>query len=135
MTTRCSEPSVPVQKSFGSCVGLWLQDFAFELNRAGYAAMTARRHIRAAEYFMRWTDRRGIATATLNELFVEKFGQHLHRCRCPHYGHSLIRIKTNGALLFLSYLRNVGVVSATSSKTPTSESLLITAFHRWMRQQ
>ncbi len=55
-------------------------------------------------------------TAALNELFIEKFGQYLHRCRCPHYGRSLIRIKTNGARLFLSYLHNVGVVSATLSR-------------------
>lgn len=135
MTTRFSEPSVPTQESFGSRVGLWLQGFAYELNRAGYAAMTARRHIRAAEHFMHWTDRRGIATATLNELFVEKFGQYLHRCRCPHYGRSLIRIKTNGARLFLSYLHNLGVVSATLSMTPTPEPLLVTTFLQWMRQQ
>jgi hypothetical protein len=43
MTTRFSEPSVPVQESFGSGVGLWLRGFAYELHRAGYAAMTARR--------------------------------------------------------------------------------------------
>src|SRR2546422_1129664 len=136
MTTRFSESfPVPVQKYFDGRVGPWLQGFAYELNDAGYAEMTARRHIRAAEHFMVWTDRRGIAVATLNEASVEKFGQHLRRCRCPRYGRSLIRIKTNGTHLFLSYLRDAGIASAALSEAPTSEPVLLTAFDQWMRQQ
>jgi hypothetical protein len=135
MSNRFSESPVSVQEYFDRRVEPWLQGFADKLKHAGYGAMTARRHIRAAEHFRDWTDQRGIAVATLNESFVEKFGQHLRRCRVPRYGRSLIRIKTNGAHLFLSYLRNAGIVSSTLSETPTPEPALLTAFHQWMRQQ
>jgi len=131
MITRFSQCPVPVQECLEKRVELWLQGFAEELTHAGYAEMIARRHIRAAEHFMDWSGRRNMAVAALNVSFVEKFGQHLRRCRCPRYGRALVRIKTNGAHLFLSYLRGVGAVS---SKTPAPEPVLLTAFHQWMRR-
>jgi len=42
--------------------GLLLEGFAKELWQGGYAKITARRHIRAAEHFIYWTDREGIPT-------------------------------------------------------------------------
>jgi len=132
MTTRFSQRPVPAQECLEKRVELWLQGFAQELKHAGYAEMTARRHIRAAKHFMDWSGRRDMAVATLNESFVDKFGQHLRRCRCPHYRRGLIRIKTNGAHLFLNYLRGLGAVSP---ETPDPEPILLTAFHQWMRQQ
>ena len=135
MTTRFSQCPVPVQECLEKRIELWLQGFAEELKDAGYAEMSARRHIRGAEHFMDWTGQADMAVSTLNESFVDKFEQHLRRCRCPRYGRSLIRIKTNGAYLFLSYLRDAGVVSSTRPETLAPEPVLIARFHQWMRQQ
>ena len=65
MTTRFSQCAVPVQECLGKRVELWLQGFAEELKHAGYAEMTARPHIRAAEHFMDWTGQRDMTVATL----------------------------------------------------------------------
>ena len=40
----------------GPC-GPLLEGFAQELCQGGYSEITARRHIRAAEHFLYWTDR------------------------------------------------------------------------------
>lgn len=41
----------------------------------------------------------------------------------------------NVARLFLTYLRDVGVVTASVSGQTTQEPVLLTRFHQWMRQQ
>src|SRR3989442_4316711 len=128
MSTRVFETSVRDQEHLKGPAGPSLEGFAHELNQAGYAAMTIRRHIRAAEHFIEWTDRKGIEVATLNESFIEKFGHHLHRCRCPGYRRThLIDLKKRGAHLFLTYLRDVGLVTAAVSEPTTPQPVLLTA--------
>jgi hypothetical protein len=88
MLTEFFESPLRIREVRGGPFGPLLEGFAQELCRAGYARITARRHIRAAEHFSYWTDRKGIPVANLNESFVDRFGRHLDRCRCPRYGHS-----------------------------------------------
>src|SRR5664279_5934928 len=66
--------------------GRKLEGFAQELYKAGYAEISARRHIRAAEHLIHWTGRKGGTVATLDEPTIEEFVRHLNRCRCPRYG-------------------------------------------------
>jgi len=66
-----------------SCTeGCLLEGFVQELYQAGYAQLTARRHLRAAEHFVHWIGRRGIPVSALEDRFIEEFSDHLNRCRC-----------------------------------------------------
>ena len=135
MLANFFESPVRIRELCGGPFGPSLEGFAQQLCRAGYAKITARRHIRAAEHFIYWTDRKDIAVATLNQSSVDRFGRHLHRCRCPGYGHTPLIHLQNGARLFLAYLRDGGVATASVARQTTQESVLLTAFRQWMRQQ
>jgi integrase/recombinase XerD len=88
-----------------------LEGFAQELCKVGYAEITARRHIRAAEHLIHWTGRKGGTVATLDERMIEEFVRHLNRCRCPRYGRTHRRDIRKGAALFLRYARFADVVT------------------------
>ena len=62
--------------------GALFEGFAHALSRMRYAAITGRRHLRAAEHFIDWTDRNGLSVPDLNVQALERFGRHLGRCRC-----------------------------------------------------
>lgn len=66
--------------------GALCDGFAQALSQTGYSTITARRYLRAAEHFIDWTDRNGLAVREVNEAAVVRFGRHLGRCRC--HGHA-----------------------------------------------
>jgi site-specific recombinase XerD len=115
--------------------GQLLEGFAKELYREGYAETSARRHIRAAEHFVYWTDRKGTQLSGLTESDLEHFDRHLNRCRCRDYGHSDRPGSLHGARLFLRHLRSTGVVTASIAKTTNQDPVLLAAFCKWMHQQ
>ena len=47
--------------------GSLLERFAEKLRHAGYAKITARRHIRAAEHLLHWAERKGVPISDLTE--------------------------------------------------------------------
>lgn len=53
--------------------GALLADFAAAPSVAGYAQITARRHIRAAERLVHWADKAGIAADGLGARAVSRF--------------------------------------------------------------
>jgi integrase/recombinase XerD len=59
--------------------GAQLDSFARQLYESGYAQVTARRHIRAAEHFVFWAGRGGTRISDLTEESVKRFGRHLRR--------------------------------------------------------
>src|SRR2546426_9035882 len=81
--------------------GALFEEFARALAHAGYAEITARRHLRAAEHFIYWADRQGTPIRSVTEQLLERFRQHLRRCRCPHYGHKDRLNVFHGARVFL----------------------------------
>jgi len=115
--------------------GPLLEGFTEELCQAGYAEITARRHIRAAEHLIYWTDREGIPISNLTEKFIERFDRHLDRCQCPRYGHTHRLDLLNGARLFLKHLRGACVIAASVVESTAQDPILLTAFCQWMRQQ
>lgn len=115
--------------------GPLLEGFAEELYRAGYAEITARKHIRAAEHFIYWTDGNSIPVSSLTEKFLERFDSHLDRCRCPGYGHSNRLHLLNGARLFLKHLHGARVILAPAAEPTIQDPELLTAFYQWMRQR
>ena len=85
--------------------GALLEGFAHALSQTRYAAITGRKHVRAAEHFIDWTDRHGLSVPDLNVQALERFGRHLGRCRC-HFAHANRIDVLNGARIFLTYLRD-----------------------------
>lgn len=134
MLSEFFESRTRIQALRGSPAGPLLESFARALSDAGYATSTARKHLRAAEHFIEWTHRHDIAARESNEQVLARFDTHLSRCRCPDYGHADRVGVIYGARLFVSHLRDAGVVAASTPRDPGDPDLL-PAFGRWMRQQ
>lgn len=115
--------------------GHLLEGFAQELCQAGYAKITARRHIRAAEHLVHWVSQQGGTVATLDERIIEEFVQHLNRCRCPRFGHTHRRDLRSGACLFLRYTRFADLVAIRRVDEIIVDPSLLVSFCGWMRQQ
>ena len=111
--------------------GRLFEAFAQELHQAGYAKITARSHLRAAEHLVHWTRLKGAPITTLDERFVEEFAQHLDRCRCPRYA----REQQNGMRLFIGHLRRAGILTAPINEESIEDPVLLISFRRWMQQQ
>jgi len=112
-----------------------LEGFARALCQAGYAEITARRHIRAAEHLVHWIRRNGSPLATLDERCIEEFVQHLKRCRCPTFGRSNRKDLLRGAYLFLRHARFADIVTTRISEGRGTDPALLLSFCDWMRQQ
>ena len=115
--------------------GPLLEGFTRGLWQEGYAEITARRHIRAAEHLMYWTDREGIPISSFTARLLERFDRHLDQCHCARYGHSDRLQLLNGARLFLKHLRGAGVITAPQIEITAQDPVLFTEFCQWMRQQ
>jgi site-specific recombinase XerD len=116
--------------------GSLIVDFAGELYQAGYSIISARRHIRTVEHFVHWIgSKKGIRITTLTELGVDKFLNHLNRCRCPHFARSDRRNVEKGTKMFVNHLRRTGVIAAATELQSTEDSEQFTSFCEWMRQQ
>lgn len=115
--------------------GPFLERFAEELFHSGYAEITARRHIRAAEHLIYWSESEGISIPILTEKVVEQFDDHLNGCKCPGYGHTHRLYLLNGVRLFLKHLRGAGKITTSVDRTTTQDPVLLTAFCEWMRRQ
>lgn len=115
--------------------GRLLEGFAREMCQAGYAEITARRHIRAAEHLIYWTGRKRTPIAALDERLVKDFAHHLDRCRCPRYGRTDRQDLQNGVRLFFGHLRRAGALKASITEPVVQDPVLLTSFCHWMRQQ
>lgn len=123
--------------------GQLLEGFAERLFESGYAEITARQHIRAVEHLIYWTDHEGTQIPSLTEDILVRYNHHLKRCRCPGYGRcrypSYGRIRrrnlVQGARLFLRFLRSVGVITASVTKSTSQYPVLLVEFIQWMREQ
>jgi site-specific recombinase XerD len=112
-----------------------LEEFAQQLHHVGYAQLTARRHLRAAEHLVYWTGHDGMPVTALDERFAERFSRHLDRCRCPGYGRTHRLELENGVRLFIDYLRRTGVLTGPIQEESIEAPALLVSFGRWMRQQ
>ena len=110
-----------------------LESFARALSDAGYAAIIARRHLRAAEHFIYWSDRRRTSVDEWNEQSLVGFGHHLSRCHGSDSGYTYRLKLVRGARLFLAWLRNARIIN--SVRPSIHDPDLLSAFRQWMRQQ
>ena len=135
MLSEFFESSSRIQELRAGPDGRVLEGFAQELGQAGYAEITARRHIRAAEHLIHWLGRKGRTVAALDDRTIEEFVHHLNRCRCPRYGHTHTRDIRKGAHLFLRYARFADVVTTRSVQEVNVDPPLLVSFCDWMRRQ
>jgi integrase/recombinase XerD len=112
--------------------GALLEGFAQELSSWGYAKSTARRHIRAADHFIFWADKEGIAPANFDEQLIARFDEHLRRC--PGYGCKRSNC-LRGARSFVGYVCGTGVNIGRASESAVEDPVLLVQFHKWMREQ
>lgn len=119
----------------GPC-GTWLDEFGQALGREGYAPLTARRHLRAAEHFAHWAARTRTPVAGPIEPALVRFTCHLQRPgSCRPFGHTFRLQILCGARLFLTHLQTAGVIDGSTSTPAVPRPPLITAFWQWMQQQ
>jgi integrase/recombinase XerD len=111
------------------------ESFAEALSEAGYATITARRHLRAAKHLIYWAHRHGTWVHELNEQSLAGFNRHLSRCGCPHYSHPKQLKVAYGARLFLTYLQDARIIALHAAKPPVHDPALLSAFCQWMRRQ
>jgi len=113
-----------------------IEGFAERLHQRGYAEITARRHIRAAEHLVCWALRRGVADRDLDTEALKRFGAHLYRCRCGggYCCAQPIDIVT-GARLFLSHLHGVDDPPFRERARAAAQPELLEGFCAWMREQ
>jgi len=115
--------------------GTLLEGFTKELYQWGYAEITARRYIRAAEHFLFWRELEDIPLLGLTQNFLERFELHIDQCQCPRYGSSNRRMLRCGARLFMKYLRSADIITAPVIESTSQDPILLTEFCLWMRQQ
>jgi len=116
--------------------GTLFEAFAQALARGGYAEITARRHLRAAEHFIYWADRTGIPVRGPIGPALARFDSHLRRGgRCPHFGHTFRLQVMHGARLFLKHLQDASLIESPVVESPVPAPPLIIGFCQWMHQQ
>jgi integrase/recombinase XerD len=135
MLSEFFESPSRIKELSGGRDGHLLEGFARELCHAGYAEITARRHIRAAEHLIHWIGKNGKTVAALDERTIEEFVHHLNRCRCPHYGRTHRRDIRKGTRLFLRYARFADIVTIRVEDEAVGDPALLLSFCDWMRQQ
>jgi len=118
----------------GPC-GAPIESFAEQLFQRGYSEISARRHIRAAEHFVRWAVRRGLSDHDLDGQVLERFRDHLSRCRCGRYSCAKPLEVLAGARLFLRHLQGVDEPAIRDPQPVQAEPDLLKSFCAWMRER
>ena len=134
MLKQFFESPLRVQAIRNGPSGSLVECFAQDLWDAGYAKITARRHIRSAEHFVYWADEEDIAGSSWNEQVLPRFEDHLSRCKCSGYGHQR-RDLLGGVRLFVRYICGGGINVARPSQPAVQTPVLLAGFNAWMRQQ
>ena len=116
-----------------SASGSWLEGFACDLWQTGYAEITARRHIRAAEHLIYWADRNAFRVDEIPAQVLSGFDEHLNQCQCSGFGHYDRMNLVSGARLFMGYLYGAGVIDAFDAGKAVPDPVLLTSFCEWMR--
>jgi len=111
--------------------GPYLDGFATALERQGYRPATAERYLRAAAHVGHVMAERG---ASLADVDLTAFGEHLHRCRCPRAkGGQRNHHTIYGARLFRRHLVAIGVCRPAANASP-AEPQLVLDFKAWLRK-
>lgn len=128
---------------FSSCVrcrmaashlGIILEDFAHDLEKAGYLGSSIREYLRVAEHCSLWLARRHLGARRITAELIGRFVRlHLPRCRCPKPANSTARSCLTALHRLLEYLQRRGVVvQRPEPSTPIDR--LVGGYDRYMSQ-
>jgi site-specific recombinase XerD len=111
-----------------------IEGFADYLFQNGYAEVSARRHIRAAELIVRWATRRDLPISEVDDRVLKRFGNHLKQCRCGRYRRCSRLSIVNSARLFLKHTQGIDMAARQRTAYANSKPALLESFCRWMRE-
>ena len=118
----------------GGISGPYVDAFADDLNRDGYATTSAVRYIRAAAHLGCFVHRRGGGLADIDLNILDSFSRHLRRCRCPHFRRGKISYHAHfGVKLFHHHLVERGICKSQPVQEAPFVPALVTAFCDWFR--
>jgi integrase/recombinase XerD len=135
MFAKYFESQQRVDELSGNGGSYLLDGFAAKLWEIGFAEITARRHIRAAEHLLHWTDKKRIPYTDLSQDAIARFKKHLKKCTCSRYGHANPEGLMHGVRLFTDYLREAGIMATSDVGDTTLGPELLVEFCRWMRER
>jgi len=116
--------------------GPYVDSFADDLNRDGYAAASAVRYIRAAAHLGCFVQRRGGVLTDVDLNILDFFSRHLRRCRCPHFRRGKIGYHAHfGVKLFHHHLVERGICKSQPVQEAPFAPALVTAFCDWLRHR
>jgi site-specific recombinase XerD len=134
MMTEFFESRFRILQLRGGQDGQLLDVFAKELRQSGFAQITARRHIRAAEHLLYWAKRKSISPATFDEHTLDEFTHHLGRCCCKSYGSTHRQDLQKGARLFVCSLRRAELLPMPSAQETVEDPQVLVLFRDWMHK-
>ena len=118
----------------GGISGPYVDAFADDLNRDGYAPASAVRYIRAAAHLGCFVQRSGGVLTDIDLNILDSFSRHLRRCRCPHFRRGKISYHAHfGVKLFRHYLVERGICKSQPVQEAPFAPALVTAFCHWFR--
>ena len=118
----------------GGISGPYVDAFADDLNRDGYAWASAVRYIRAAAHLGCFVQRRGGVLEDVDLNILDSFSGHLRRCRCPHFRRGKISYHAHfGVKLFHHHLVEHGICKSEPVQEVPLPPALVTAFCDWFR--
>jgi site-specific recombinase XerD len=118
----------------GGISGPYVDAFADDLNRDGYAPASAVRYIRSAAHLGCFVHRRGGVLADVDLNILDSFSRHLRRCRCPHFRRGKISYHAHfGVKLFHHHLVERGICKPQPVQEAPAAPALVTAFCDWFR--
>ncbi len=134
MLEQFFDSSLRVKALRNGPIAALLDGFARELSRSGYSKTIARWRIRAAEHFLYWADKDGIAQSSFNQELVARFAEHLRRCRCPGYSRKRLNF-LRGVRSFVGHVCGAGVDIGRAREPAPQDPILLARFRAWMREQ
>ncbi len=112
--------------------GQYLDEFAMALKRHGYSPETSVRYLRAAAHIGHVMVEQG---ASLMDVDLVAFGEHLRTCRCPRgKGGRRNHHTIYGARLFRRHLVELGVCRPAAVAAAPAEPTLVADFMTWLRK-
>ena len=111
-----------------------LEDFAHDLQRAGYLRFTIKGYLRVAKHFAYWLKRRHVSPQQITAGVMERFvRRHLSRCRCPKPAATTPRNCRTGLHRLLEFLQRRDVIVQKPGPR-TAIDRLIGSFEHYMSQ-
>ena len=115
-------------------VGNYIDGFAQNLDKQGYAIATARRYLRASGHLGHFVKLKNIELSAINSTIIKDFQQHLPVCGCPQSNGGTTKDVERGAKYFLEYLQSLGCINFQYKPQVEGEYELVKSFRNWLDQ-